>query len=147
MASLKHALRACLSSPLPRPLALQTPARCPYPAPARLTARALLQTGASQGELKRAYHGLIRQHHPDLHSNEPDAADACVLLNEVYAILSNEETRSVAGTHAAVRSCLLLHAFAWPAPCCAVRCKHINPRHVCTRVCEGVQTTMITTRW
>mmetsp|Transcript_13920 Transcript_13920/g.30057 ORF Transcript_13920/g.30057 Transcript_13920/m.30057 type:complete len:348 (-) Transcript_13920:530-1573(-) len=54
---------------------------------------------AEQKELKRAYYNLIRELHPDKlgSASEPFAASAaelCVLLNEIYDVLSDEDKRA-----------------------------------------------------
>ncbi len=48
---------------------------------------------ASKSELKKAYHRLARQYHPDV-SQAPDAEDRFKLINEAYQILSNQASRA-----------------------------------------------------
>lgn len=55
--------------------------------------------GASPDEIKRAYHGLARRHHPDTFSGEPDAAiDAArrrmAAINAAWTVLSDPVRRS-----------------------------------------------------
>lgn len=55
---------------------------------------ALLQVtpDATQEELRSAYKRLAFLYHPD-HSDQPDANERMKLLNEAYAVLSNQEKR------------------------------------------------------
>lgn len=43
--------------------------------------------------LKSAYHSMMRDYHPDK-TDDPDAADFCVLLNDIYATLSDPDQRA-----------------------------------------------------
>lgn len=50
--------------------------------------------GASADEIKAAFRKLARQYHPDV-NKEPDAEERFKEINEAFAILSDEEKRSV----------------------------------------------------
>ncbi len=47
--------------------------------------------GASQEEIKKAYRRLVKQYHPDLHPNDPNAAKKITEINEAYDMLINPE--------------------------------------------------------
>jgi len=47
---------------------------------------------ATEGEIKRAFRELARQHHPDV--NPTDGGERFREINEAYAVLSNKDTRA-----------------------------------------------------
>lgn len=49
---------------------------------------------ASQDEIKNAYHKLARQYHPDLHPNDPQAAEKFKEINEAYETLGDAQKRA-----------------------------------------------------
>jgi len=49
--------------------------------------------GASSDDIKTAFRKLARQYHPDV-SKEPDAEEKFKLVNEAYAVLSDEDKRA-----------------------------------------------------
>lgn len=48
---------------------------------------------ASKDEIKKAFHKLAHQHHPDRNPNNPDAEKKFKEINGAYQVLSNEEKR------------------------------------------------------
>lgn len=46
---------------------------------------------ASQDEIKKAYRRMAKQYHPDLHPNDPSAAQRMNEINEAYDMLTNPE--------------------------------------------------------
>ncbi len=44
--------------------------------------------------LRRAYHGLMRRHHPDVNASE-EAAETCQAINEAYACLRDPRRRAL----------------------------------------------------
>ncbi len=48
---------------------------------------------ASQDEIKSAYRKLVKQYHPDLHSNDPACAEKFKEINEANEVLSDEKRR------------------------------------------------------
>jgi molecular chaperone DnaJ len=48
---------------------------------------------ASTDDIKKAFRGLARQHHPDV-NNSPDAETKFKEINEAYGVLSNDEQRA-----------------------------------------------------
>ncbi|MCP1110771.1 DnaJ domain-containing protein [Ohessyouella blattaphilus] len=50
-----------------------------------------IQRGASKEEIKKAYRKKAKEYHPDLHPNDPTAADKMNEVNEAYDMLSNPE--------------------------------------------------------
>ncbi|MBC7336919.1 MAG: J domain-containing protein, partial [Clostridia bacterium] len=49
---------------------------------------------ASQEEIKKAYRKLVRQYHPDLNKNNPEAEKKFKEINEAYEVLSDPEKRA-----------------------------------------------------
>ena len=47
--------------------------------------------GASQEEIKKAYRKKAKEYHPDLHPNDPEAAQKMNEINEAYELLQNPE--------------------------------------------------------
>lgn len=48
---------------------------------------------ASQGEIKKAYYKLAKEHHPDANRGNPDATKKFAEIAEAYDTLSSEEKR------------------------------------------------------
>jgi curved DNA-binding protein CbpA len=48
---------------------------------------------ASADDIRRAYRGLTRKHHPDANPNDPGAEERFKELNQAYEVLSNPEKR------------------------------------------------------
>lgn len=53
-----------------------------------------VDTDATQEEIKRAYHEAMSEFHPDKHNNSKGANEITKMLNEAYAVLSDEEKRA-----------------------------------------------------
>lgn len=49
--------------------------------------------GCSDDELKKAYRGLVKKYHPDLHPDDKTAEAKMKEVNEAYDVLSNKEKR------------------------------------------------------
>ena len=49
---------------------------------------------ADEKEIKRAFRGLARQHHPDVNPNDPQAEERFKEINEAYEVLADAEKRS-----------------------------------------------------
>lgn len=49
---------------------------------------------ASQDEIKKAFRRLTREHHPDRHPNDPEAADRYRQINEAYNVLGDAAARA-----------------------------------------------------
>jgi DnaJ-class molecular chaperone len=54
-----------------------------------------LEPDASPEEVRKAYRKLARQHHPDLHPDDPEAEDRFKRLSAAYEVLSNADKRKV----------------------------------------------------
>ena len=50
--------------------------------------------GAGQDEIKKAYHKLAKQYHPDLHPGDKEAEQKFKEVNEAYEVLSDEQKRA-----------------------------------------------------
>ncbi len=50
--------------------------------------------GATDDEIKRAYHKIARDNHPDLHPDDPKCAERMKEANEAYEILSDKDKRA-----------------------------------------------------
>lgn len=53
-----------------------------------------VERGASDDAIKKAYRGLAKQYHPDLHPGDQEAEAKFKELNEAYEVLSDSEKRS-----------------------------------------------------
>ncbi|NET60914.1 MAG: DnaJ domain-containing protein, partial [Symploca sp. SIO2E6] len=51
-------------------------------------------TDATTEAIKQAYHHLARQYHPDLHPDNPEAAERFKEITEAYEVLSDSVQRS-----------------------------------------------------
>jgi curved DNA-binding protein len=49
--------------------------------------------GASESDIKRAYHKLAKQYHPDLNKDNPNAESRFKEVNEAYEVLSDPQKR------------------------------------------------------
>lgn len=49
-----------------------------------------LPSGASKGEIKKAYYKLAKKYHPDI-SQEPNAEEKFIEINEAYELLTNPD--------------------------------------------------------
>ncbi|XP_024364480.1 uncharacterized protein [Physcomitrium patens] len=54
-----------------------------------------LTPDATQEEIKKAYYSCMKACHPDLSGNSPDSTDFCMLVNEIYEVLSDPDQRMV----------------------------------------------------
>ena len=50
---------------------------------------------ASEGDIKRAFRRLARQHHPDVNHHDPEAEERFKEINEAYEILSDARKREI----------------------------------------------------
>jgi molecular chaperone DnaJ len=50
--------------------------------------------GASEEEIKKAYKKMAKKYHPDLHPDDPDAAEKFKEVNEAASVLSDSDKRS-----------------------------------------------------
>lgn len=53
-----------------------------------------IQKGASDDEIKKAYRGMAKKYHPDLHPGDAEAEANFKEVNEAYEVLSDKEKRS-----------------------------------------------------
>ena len=53
-----------------------------------------LPVNASPGEIKKQFYKLSKAHHPDLHPNDPTAADRFVKISEAHATLGSAENKA-----------------------------------------------------
>lgn len=51
-----------------------------------------LQNGASENDIKKAYHAAVFQLHPDRNS-DPSACDKFIMIEKAYSVLSSREKR------------------------------------------------------
>lgn len=49
---------------------------------------------ASEDEIRAAYKKLVKQYHPDLHPNDPAAAEKFKEINEANEVLSDKQKRA-----------------------------------------------------
>jgi curved DNA-binding protein CbpA len=49
---------------------------------------------ATEDEIRAAYRRLVRDHHPDLHPDRPDAHERMQELNAAYEVLSDPQRRA-----------------------------------------------------
>ncbi|MBQ8612686.1 MAG: DnaJ domain-containing protein, partial [Ruminiclostridium sp.] len=52
-----------------------------------------ISKGASDDEIKRAYRKMAKQYHPDLHPDDPEAAEKFKEVNEANDVLSDPQKR------------------------------------------------------
>eukprot|EP00877_Chromochloris_zofingiensis_P006742 jgi/Chrzof1/2320/Cz11g10260.t1 len=50
---------------------------------------------ADTKEIKRAYYGIVKECHPDLSGDDDDAAEFCMLVNDIYETLSDPDRRTL----------------------------------------------------
>ncbi|MDY3792273.1 MAG: DnaJ domain-containing protein, partial [Oscillospiraceae bacterium] len=48
-----------------------------------------INRGASEDEIKKKYRSLVKQYHPDLHPNDPEAARKMSEINEAYEMIKS----------------------------------------------------------
>ena len=53
-----------------------------------------LQKGASDDEIKKAYRKMAKMYHPDLHPDDPQAAEKFKEVNEANDVLSDPQKRA-----------------------------------------------------
>ena len=53
-----------------------------------------LKRGASEAEIKKAYHSLAKQLHPDRNKDKPDAAKRFSEVTAAYDLLSDKDKRA-----------------------------------------------------
>ena len=53
-----------------------------------------LKKGASEDEIKKAFKSMARKYHPDLHTDDKEAAEKFKEINEAYEVLSDSEKRA-----------------------------------------------------
>ncbi|GAB2289062.1 hypothetical protein Dimus_023369 [Dionaea muscipula] len=49
---------------------------------------------ATQSEIKKAFYGLAKQHHPDMNKEDPDAEKKFQEINKAYEVLKDEQERA-----------------------------------------------------
>ena len=52
-----------------------------------------LSKGATDEEIKKAYRKMAKQYHPDLHPDDPEAAEKFKEVNEANDVLSDPQKR------------------------------------------------------
>ena len=52
-----------------------------------------LDRHASEEDIKKAYHRLVREYHPDLHPGDTEAEEKLKAINEAYEVLSDPDKR------------------------------------------------------
>ena len=52
-----------------------------------------ISKGASDDEIKKAYRKMAKQYHPDLHPDDPEAAEKFKEVNEANDVLSDPQKR------------------------------------------------------
>lgn len=55
-----------------------------------------LSPGASEDEIKKKYRALVKQYHPDLHPDDPEAARKMSEINEAYEMIRSGNTGQTA---------------------------------------------------
>ena len=53
-----------------------------------------INRGASEDEIKKKYRSLVKQYHPDLHPNDPEAARKMSEINEAYEMIKSGQADS-----------------------------------------------------
>ena len=52
-----------------------------------------VERGANEGEIKKAYRGMVVKYHPDRNPDDAEAPELMRELNEAYAVLSDPDKR------------------------------------------------------
>ncbi|KAL9238056.1 hypothetical protein vseg_012532 [Gypsophila vaccaria] len=53
-----------------------------------------VSTNASQPEIKKAFYGLAKKHHPDMNKDDPDAEKKFQEINKAYEVLKDDQERA-----------------------------------------------------